>query len=213
MSQVEIEAALQAAFRQCAATGRPLDAQQQQTILAVVLASVESSSSTNGVNSSNPLDDLSVEQRQILLQFVQEQESLGQDWKIQLLDDWLQGQESGAMQFVRDLYGPQWLERVQPMHLTQYAEDAVLLKVGDRIEVSNSLWEWVQDDGPCSREWISCTVVGMSKTCDGTLTLPASYQCPTNCTIRFDNGTEYEIQGMYEWNRYNWRWQGLKEAG
>ncbi|HEY9646662.1 MAG TPA: hypothetical protein V6C88_09845, partial [Chroococcidiopsis sp.] len=26
------------------------------------------------------------------------------------------------------------------------------------------------------------------------------------CTVRFDNGMEYEIQGVYEWNRYNWRW-------
>ncbi|BDI19545.1 hypothetical protein ANSO36C_53470 [Nostoc cf. commune SO-36] len=28
----------------------------------------------------------------------------------------------------------------------------------------------------------------------------------TNCVVRFFNGAEYEIQGIYEWNRYNWRW-------
>ena len=27
-----------------------------------------------------------------------------------------------------------------------------------------------------------------------------------NGVIRFDNGTEYEIQGICEWNRYNWRY-------
>ncbi len=27
----------------------------------------------------------------------------------------------------------------------------------------------------------------------------------TICVIRFYNGAEYEMQGVYEWNRYNWR--------
>ncbi|WP_416670750.1 hypothetical protein [Egbenema bharatensis] len=32
-----------------------------------------------------------------------------------------------------------------------------------------------------------------------------AYAQQTNCLIQFDNGMEYEIQGIYEWNRYNWR--------
>lgn len=61
------------------------------------------------------------------------------------------------------------------------------------------LWEWVQENGPCSREWFPCTVVGLSQgsDCD---------RLYYNCVIHFDNGTEYEIQGIYQWNRYNWRW-------
>jgi hypothetical protein len=100
---------------------------------------------------------------------------------------------------------------VQTHHLAEYAEETLTLKVGDRIEVSNSLWEWVQDEGPCRREWVSCLVVSVTATCDNGSTIPASYQCHTNCTVRFDNGSEYEIQGMYEWNRYSWRWFGASD--
>jgi hypothetical protein len=111
------------------------------------------------------------------------------------------------MQFIRDLYGPQWLEQVQPVHIAEYAETAVSLKLGDRIEVSNNLWEWVQEDGPCSREWFGCTVIHISQSSDSNGIMPASYSTYTTCLIRFDNGMEYEIQGVYEWNRYNWRWE------
>ncbi|MFP5275246.1 hypothetical protein [Coleofasciculus sp.] len=34
----------------------------------------------------------------------------------------------------------------------------------------------------------------------------ARIQPPTVRIVRFDHGMEYEIQGIYEWNRYNWRW-------
>jgi hypothetical protein len=77
--------------------------------------------------------------------------------------------------------------------------DGLKLKVGDRIEVSNGLWEWVQENGPCSREWFPCTVIGLSQGSDRD-------RLYYNCVIRFENGTEYEIQGIYQWNRYNWRW-------
>jgi hypothetical protein len=111
------------------------------------------------------------------------------------------------MQFIRELYGLQWLALVQPVHFAKYLDEAaVSLKVGDRIEIANNLWEWVQEDGPCSREWFSCTVISITEKSDTSGTLPQSYSSYTICTIRFDNGMEYEIQGVYEWNRYNWRW-------
>jgi hypothetical protein len=154
---------------------------------------------------ANPLDELTPEQRQALLQFVKEQEKLDCPWKIKLLNDWLHDRNSGTVQFIRDEYGPQWLNRVKAVHLAQYFEaetsssDGLKLKVGDRIEVSNALWEWVQENGPCSREWFPCTVIRLSQASDSS----DSYH---NGIIRFDNGTEYEIQGICEWNRYNWRY-------
>ncbi|MBD2093094.1 hypothetical protein H6F67_24925 [Microcoleus sp. FACHB-1515] len=196
------EAALQAAFARCEAAGLPLDPQQQQILLSAFLTPAD----------SNPLDQLTPDQRSTLLAFVREQEQQGRPWKTQLLNDWLQGQSSGEMQFVRDQYGLQWLDRIQTHHLAAYAEETLTLKVGDRIEVSNSLWEWVQEDGPCQREWITCRVVSVSAACDTAASIPTSYQCYTTCTIRFENGSEYEIQGVYEWNRYNWRWSGANQA-
>lgn len=153
--------------------------------------------------SSNPLDELTPSQRQAFLNFVQQETAQNRSWKVQLLNDWLQGQTSGTVQFVREIYGLAWLERVQPNHLAEYADDVTwTLQVGDRIEVSNSLWEWVQDDGPCSREWFPCTVVAITPV-DETAAQPNSDIC---CTLRFDNGMEYELQSIYDWNRYNWRW-------
>jgi hypothetical protein len=210
MTSDEIEAVLQVAFIQCEALLCPLTDQQKQILLQAITEAVTREallSSTNdnqGRDRANPLDELTPEQRQSLLQFVKEQEKLDRPWKIKLLNDWLHNRDSGAVQFIRDLYGPQWLNRVKPVHLAQYLEaetslDDLKLKVGDRIEVSNGLWEWVQENGPCSREWFPCTVVRLSPETD----IDCSY---SNCVIRFDNGTEYEIQGIYQWNRYNWRW-------
>jgi hypothetical protein len=230
MTEPEIEVVLQTAFEQCKDAGYPLGDSQKQillTAIAQMLAQMltDPSPAVNRADRPlssldpsipeiiNPLDELTSEQRQTLLSFIQEQESQDRPWKIQLLNDWLQGQESGSMQFIRELYGPQWLERVQPVHLAEYAEDALILKVGDRIEVSNSLWEWVQDEGPCVREWVACTVIRVSKSNAEATTLPESYQHPTHCTIRFDDGTEYEIQGIYEWNRYSWRWDQGRQRG
>lgn len=195
------EAALQAAFARCEAAGLPLDPQQQKILLSALLTSAN----------ANPLDELTPDQRSILLAFMREQEQQGRPWKTQLLNDWLQGQSSGDMQFVRDQYGLQWLDRIQTHHLAEYAEETLTLKVGDRIEVSNSLWEWVQDDGPCRREWITCRVVSVSVNCDIVASATGD-RCHTNCTIRFENGAEYEIQGIYEWNRYNWRWSSASQG-
>ncbi len=210
MTQAEIEAFLQLAFIQCEAASCPLTEQQKEILLQVATEVVARESLVSSANneqdseSTNPLDELTPEQRQALLQFVKEQEMQDRPWKIKLLNDWLHNRNSGTMQFIRDQYGPQWLNRVKPRHLEQYLEaetssESLKLKVGDRIEVSNGLWEWVQDDGPCSREWFPCTVVRISQQSDR----ERSYY---NCIIRFDNGSEYEIQGIYQWNRYYWRW-------
>ena len=54
-------------------------------------------------------------------------------------------------------------------------------------------------NSPCEPEWFSCTVVNMESAENGE-------GCFTNCIVRFPNGIEYEIQGIDDWNRYNWRW-------
>jgi hypothetical protein len=210
MTPAEIESILQAAFIQCEVVLCPLTDQQKEILLQVVAESLTHESSISSANgdrdseTTNPLDELTTQQRQALLEFVKEQEKLDHPWKIKLLNDWLHNRDSGAVQFIRDQYGPQWLNRVKAVHLRQYLEveissNDLKLKVGDRIEVSNGLWEWVQENGPCSREWFPCTVVRLSHRTDS----DGSYH---NGVIRFDNGTEYEIQGICEWNRYNWRY-------
>ena len=208
MERDEIEAAIQAAFIQCEIALCPLTDRQKQILLQAVAEAVVFNAQAvrtnpqNGVE-ENPLDELTPEQRRELLKFVQTQEQEDRPWKIKLLNDWLNNQDSGSVQFIRDNYGPQWLNRVQKIHLLEYLEEETApssfkLKVGDRLEVCNGLWEWVQDDGPCRREWFPCTVISLAEVAGG----ENSY---TNCTIRFDSGAEFEIQGIYQWNRYYWR--------
>lgn len=207
MTPAEIQAALQTAFNRCDVDNCPLTEQQKQILLKVVeelmLNQLELLDSSNlELNSANPLGELTPEQRQRFLQFVKEQEQQNRPWKIKLLNDWLKEHDSGSVQFIRDQYGPQWLNQIKPIHIAEYAEEgeeALKLKVADHIEVSNALWEWVQENGPCSREWVSCTVIQVEEIWD-------SQGVSTYCIIRFNNGAEYEIQGMYQWNRYNWRW-------
>lgn len=210
MTPSEIEAALQSAFNRCDAASCPLSEQQKQILLQVVLelmappAQLPDKSDVNS-DLTNPLDELTPEQRQSFLEFVKEQEQLNRPWKIQLMNDWLQERDSGAVQFIRDRFGLSWLNRIESFHFAKYAqleaEEALKLKVGSRIEVSNALWEWVQENGPCSREWFICTVIQVEEASNGE-------GISTNCIIRFNSGAEYEIQGMYQWNRYNWRWAG-----
>jgi len=207
MTPDEIEAALQAAFDCCDAASCPLTNRQKQLLLQVVEESIclplelpDGTAVESDV--ANPLDELTPDQRQSFLQFVKAHEQQERSWKIQLLNDWLRERNSGSVQFIRDRYGPQWLNRIKPGHFAKYAdegEEALKLKVGDRIEVSNGLWEWVQETGPCSREWFACTVIWVSETGVGADTA-------IDCIIRLSDGAEYEIQGMYDWNRYNWRW-------
>jgi len=197
----EIEAALMAAFNQCDATDCTLTAAQVM-ILRQALGLV--GTDQNAV--ANPLEVLSIEERQLFLSFVRDQASQNRSWKTTLLNDWLQGQGSGDVQFLRDRYGLQWLEQVKPIHLADYdglnESELWKLKVGDRVEVTNGLWEWVQDEGPCSREWFLCTVIGIL---EGEANSDGQNR-HASCIVRFDSGTEYEIQGIYEWNRPNWRW-------
>lgn len=233
MSQPEIEAALDAAFKQCEAFSCPLSQQQKQILLQAMQdmaqerlsengKTIEDSDSRNGhePTQTNPLDELSSAERQTLLQFISQEESENRVWKTTLLNDWIEGKDSGSVQFIRDRYGLQWLEQVKPSHLASYGaatwNESLQLKVGDRIEVTNGLWEWVQDDGPCSREWFSCTVIEIRESApDGgethseEISSPeneASLQSKASCIVRFDTGAEYEIQGVYDWNRPNWRW-------
>jgi hypothetical protein len=199
MTPEEMEAVLQAAFQQCRDRGCPLDDQQQQ----ILLQAIRQLHDRPDPKAPNPLDELDAEECLALLEFVKEQAQQNRSWKVTLLEDWLQGRDSGTVQFVRDRYGMAWLNRVESFHLAAY-EDVLAggrfpVKVGDRLEVSNRLWEWVQDDEPSNQDWLVCTVIGVYE-------VEESGQTYTNCLIRFTNGTEYEIQGMYQWNRYNWRW-------
>ena len=228
MTKAEIEAVLQAAFRQCEANNSPLSDRQKQILLQVAeeLADDAMVSANGGLGAiavqpegldsqqdgkaTNPLDELTPEQRQALLQFLKEHQRDQDGWKVKLLNDWLHNRNSGSVQFIHELYGPQWLNRVRPVHLAKYYEpEAIKLKVGDRIEVTNGLWEWVQEDGPCSREWLLCTVVSIrevdGRVSEGSEGSPAE-RSHISCTVRFESGAEYELQGVYEWNRYNWRW-------
>ena len=139
-----------------------------------------------------------------LFDYVRENEKAELPWKIKLLNDWLHEEHSGSVQFIREVYGFQWLNQVKPIHIAHYLaqlqrEDTLRLKVGDSLEVSNGLWEWVQQNGVCPEEWFPCIVIKIFSTED----YQDSY---TNCIIRFENGAEYEIQGIYQWNRHNWRW-------
>ena len=206
MTQAEIEAALQTALRHCETAGYPLNDAQQQILLTVLKERFCDSSNPLSLE-VNPLAALTPEQRQALFQFIKAQEQQNQSWKATLLNDWLHDRASGTVQFIRDAYGLQWLETITTANLADYEEESLRLKVGDRIELSNGLWEWVQDTGPCSREWFSGVVIGITEThspLSGDNLVES--QVSTHCTVRFENGSEYEIQGIYEWNRPNWRW-------
>jgi hypothetical protein len=195
MNPSELEVALQLAFRQCLAQGYALSDRQQQIVRTTLLTSAMA---VSGDEDTNPLDQLLPAERQALLAFIAQQINAEQDWKAVLLNDWLNGQDSGRVQFLRKNYGVQWLQQIQPSHLAKYDEcETMPLQIGDRIEISNGLWEWVKDNSPCSREWFTCTVIGLQ-----------SVDNQTNCILRFDNGSEYEMQAVYDWNRPNWRWLG-----
>lgn len=226
MTPSEIEVVLQRAFRECEAAGDPLSTQQREVLFRILVNQITSSPSnslgqasspsaafatptehsSNLSESSNPLTALTSGKRQSLLRYIREQQRQDLDWKTQLMSDFLLDRPLADLQFVQDELGLNWIDQISPEHIAQFADELmVVLKVGDRIEVSNGLWEWVQDDGPCSREWFTCLVTGITEI-SGLSSLSSGYDRYTNCTIRFPNGMEYEIQGIYEWNRYNWRW-------
>jgi hypothetical protein len=201
MTPDEITTALHAAFNRCDAASCPLTDIQKEILLQLV-EEIHKQSKSEKLDTPNPLDELTPEELEIFLEFVKTEEQQNRTWKVQLLNDWLHHNDSGEVQFIRDRYGLQWLNRVESYHFDKYAyfEDALKLRIGDRIEVSNALWEWVQNDGPCKREWFLSIVIQIDKMNDD------GDDSSTNCVVRFYNGTEYEIQGIYEWNRFNWRW-------
>ncbi|MBD2502695.1 hypothetical protein [Anabaena azotica] len=196
MTPDEIATVLQKAFKRCDAASCPLTDRQKEILLQLV-EEVKGKSLSGKSDTLNPLDELTPEELEVFLAFVKTEEQQNRTWKVQLLNDWLHNQDSGNVQFIRERYGLQWLNSVESYHFDKYAYfgDALKLRIGDRIEVSNALWEWVQDDGPCKREWFLATVIQMNEVSEA-----------TNCVVRFYNGAEYEIQGVYDWNRYNWRW-------
>jgi hypothetical protein len=199
MTPDEIETALQAAFNSCDAASCPLTDTQKQILLRVI---EQIRGDTNSqLNIANPLDELSPEELAAFLKFVQATEAQNCTWKVQLLNDWLHENDSGNVQFIRESYGLAWLNRVEAYHFNKYChiEEALKLRVGDRIEVCNALWEWVQDDGPCQRQWFGGIVLQIDELADGD-------GLPSNCVVRLYNGCEYQIPGIYQWNRYNWRW-------
>lgn len=226
MTPDEIEVALKAVFNHCEAAACPLSDQQKEVVRQTLRSLVQNVGIQDDLDRSqiprepgdsdlpersieNPLDQLTDEERRSLFAFIRQQESQNLPWKITLLNDWLAGRASGAVQFIRERYGVQWLEQIQPHHLAAYNDceqgEVLRLKVGDRIEVTNGLWEWVQETGPCSREWFPCTIVSLREPPEAA---DASSQrdAKASCVVRFENGTEYEIQGVYDWNRPNWRW-------
>lgn len=202
MTQAEIDALLRTAFAQCDEKGCPLDDRQKQILTQVAESFLDAVAIAP---TENPLDALTDAHRQALLQFVVAQEEQGIRWRAALLNDWLRGQDSGSVQFIRDQYGPQWLNQVTDAHINQALnrdDTSRHLHVGDRIEVSNRLWEWVQEGTSCDETWFPCTVVNLSTLpVDGAIAEPS-----LTSIVRFENGMEYEIQGMTEWNAYNWRW-------
>ncbi|MFN6536983.1 MAG: hypothetical protein RM021_011500 [Nostoc sp. EkiNYC01] len=200
MTPDEIETAMQAAFNSCDAVGCPLTDAQKQILLQVV-EQIQGNFNSEASDIANPLDELTPEELEAFLEFVKTEEQRNRTWKVQLLNDWLLENDSGTVQFIRQRYGLEWLNRVESYHFDKYSylEDALKLKIGDRIEVCNALWEWVQEDGPCKPEWFPSIVIQVDEISDRN-------NSSTNCVVRFFNGAEYEIQGIYEWNRYNWRW-------
>ena len=93
------------------------------------------------------------------------------------------------MSSIKPIY---WQEYLQKLRLTREK-----LQVGDAIEVSNGLWEWIPADAADSCDWFPCEVIEVNESEDDSP--------PVSCRIRFQNGEEWEIQGIYRWNRPNWR--------
>jgi len=200
MTPDEIEVALQEAFNRCDAARCPLTDGQKMILLQVLSKQINGKSDQNLSDDVNPLLELTPEELQIFSEFVKEQEKQNRSWKVELLNDWLQEKDSGVVQFIRERYGIQWLSKVEKYHFEQLGNAELLkLKVGDRIEVCNGLWEWVQEGTSCEPQWFPCTVINLQEIVE----VDNSY---TTCTIRFNDGAEYQIQGVYQWNSYQWRW-------
>ncbi len=201
--KVQVQNALQAAFRQCETVGSPLNDVQKQVIQQVtqtllLKAIVDPTQSLEP--SANPLADLLPDQRQAFLDYVTECTLKDQDWKTALFNDWVEGRHSGTVQFLRDRYGLDWVNQIQPQHLVTYvATPLSALNVGDRIEVSSRLWEWIPEQTNEEPEWVVCTLIELYETQDTEIS-------HLDGTVQFANGMELAITGLNEWNQNNWRW-------
>jgi hypothetical protein len=199
--KLALQQALQAAFRQCEAVNVPLnDVQRQilqqvsQTVLLKALADPNATTLDE-----NPLNALAEDQRQALLNYIAECDRNAQDWKTALFNDWLQGRHSGSVQFLRDRYGLDWINHLQPSHLAAYREQPNLpLQVGDHIEVSSRLWEWIPEEMGEEPEWIPCVITHLDETQDA----EAIY---LTGIVQFENGLTLDIVGLNAWNQNNWR--------
>jgi hypothetical protein len=199
--KLALEQALEAAFRQCATAGMALNDVQRQILQQVTqTVLIKALTSSDAVDpAENPLDVLTEDQCQTLLDFVTECDRSAQDWKTILFNDWLQGRDSGPVQFLRDRYGFDWINRVRRQDITAYAEAEELeLKIGDRLEVSSRLWEWIPEDLGEEPAWIVCTLIN--------LTQPDSSEATSvTGTVQFENDLVLEIEGLNDWNKGNWR--------
>lgn len=201
MTEEQWASLLQTGFAACESAGVPLEPEQQEILRQILLTWQEQAKVDGSIAlTANPLDELTPEQRQTFLQYVVQEGRNNNAWKIKLLNDWLHNRDSGPVQFIRKCYGVQWLERIQPFHLAVYTETKFLpVKVGDRLEVCNRLWEWVPEATE-GDEWYPCTVIRVYEATDNN-------RCYRSCSVRLENGVEYDIPGLYDWNQSNWRWQ------
>jgi hypothetical protein len=199
--KLALEQALEAAFRQCATAGMALNDVQRQILQQVTqTVLIKALTTPDEIDpDENPLKTLTEDQRQTLLDFVTECDRNAQDWKTTLFNDWLQGRDSGSVQFLRDRYGFDWIDRVRRQDITTYAEtEEQELKIGDRLEVSSRLWEWIPEDLGEEPEWIVCTLIN--------LTYPDSIvTTPISGIVQFENDLVLEIEGLNDWNKGNWR--------
>ncbi len=196
-----LQASLEAGFKHCDSLGQSLSETQRQVLRQVVTSRLQVGlrQPTAPEPISNPLEALTPEQRQSLFDYIAACDATGENWKTQLLNDWLYNRDSGAVQFIRDRFGADWLQQVQAQHLALYIDTpSAQLQVGDRIELANRLWEWVPSEG-AELEWYPGTVIRLFE-------ITAAGNPLLSGTIRMDNGWEFDLHGLYDWNRPNWRW-------
>jgi hypothetical protein len=201
--KITVQNALNAAFRECEAVGAPLNDVQRQIIQQVsqtLLLKAIADPNQSLESPPNPLADLPPEQRQALLDYVVDCNLNTQDWKTTLFNDWIEGRNSGAVQFLRDRYGLDWVAQIQPQHLKTYLHAPLTpLNLGDLIEVSSLLWEWIPAQTNEEPEWVICTLIHLQEA--------EETEIPhLEGTVRFENGMELNITGLNEWNQNNWRW-------
>jgi hypothetical protein len=122
---------LQAAFNRCESAICPLTDRQKNILLQVVEELTQLSLMPDTIaavsHSANPLDELTLTSATAFA-ICQIPRAKKIALENQLLNDWLQERDSGQMQFIRERYGPQWLNRIKPEHFNKYADEERKLK-------------------------------------------------------------------------------------